>query len=63
MSPGKSWEGAFGGIACALLVSLAFADVLSVPWGASLLLFTVLMAVLSLSLGIYSRVCSSAPLG
>ena len=41
-------EGAFGGIACALLVSLAFADVLSVPLGASLLLFTVLMAVLSI---------------
>ena len=48
VSPGKSWEGAFGGIACALLVSLAFADVLSVPLGASLLLFTVLMAVLSI---------------
>lgn len=48
VSPGKSWEGALGGLACALLVSLAFAYALSVPRGAPLLLFTVLMAVLSI---------------
>jgi phosphatidate cytidylyltransferase len=48
VSPGKSWEGALGGLACALLVSLTFAYALAVPWGAPLLLFTVLVAVLSI---------------
>jgi phosphatidate cytidylyltransferase len=48
VSPGKSWEGALGGLACALFVSLAFAHALAVPWGAPLLLFTVLVAVLSI---------------
>lgn len=48
VSPGKSWEGALGGLACALLVSLVFAYALAVPWGAPLLLFTVLIVVLSI---------------
>lgn len=48
VSPGKSWEGALGGLACALLVSLAFAYALAVPWDASLLLFTGVMVGLSI---------------
>jgi len=48
VSPGKSWEGALGGLACALLVSLLFAYALALPWGAPLLLFTGLMVGLSI---------------